>query len=101
MCHAMRVYAGVVGETSRSCAVPAVEHAIEAGSLPTPRLRTLPVVRRNSITQLRHRRVFVMQLAEDRIGTNRIGFCAAMARIWMRVVDSGRWRIRNAGPSVM
>jgi len=38
------------GETSRSCAVPAVEHAIEAGSLPTPPAADSAVVRRNSIT---------------------------------------------------
>jgi hypothetical protein len=37
-----------------------------------------------------------MQPAEDRIGTNRIGFSAAMARIWMRAVDVGGRRIRYA-----
>jgi hypothetical protein len=42
-------------------------------------------------------KVFVMQPAQDRIGANRLGFSAAMARVWMRVVDVGGRRIRNTG----
>jgi hypothetical protein len=41
--------------------------------------------------------VFVMQAAEDRIGMDGIRFSAAMARIGMRMVDIGEWRIGDTG----
>lgn len=38
-----------------------------------------------------------MQSVKDRIGTDGIQFCAAMARIWMWVVEIGERRIGNTG----
>ena len=39
----------------------------------------------------------MMQAAKDRIGTDRVRFSTAMARIWTWVVESGERRIGDTG----
>ena len=53
---------------------------------------TNPVVRKNSGAG-RHDRVFVMQPAKDRFGTDRIQFSAAMTRLGIRKDEAAGWDI--------